>query len=208
MILRGSCFANLFASILSAWINAIHLRPLSSPVLFPRPFSFLAPNALERLAAGYAGGIRHLKAEIALKEGQLRDYEGRIGREFAHERYRSQLADLRVELKLGLSDGTSEEARGKVGALAERIRELRVANEVEAAPERTSVRKVVRAERPVTARIQERMGEVPAIAELVMEMPESAGMPALVIPMPVKRAEDFRQNVARRRGDDRQLSLF
>ncbi len=77
----------------------------------------------------------------------------------------SHLADLRDELRLGLSDGASEEARGKVGELAERIRELRAANEVEAAPERTGVRKVVRAERPVTARIRERMGEVEARAD-------------------------------------------
>ena len=30
-------------------------------------------NAIERLANGYEGSIRHLKAEVSLKEGQLRD---------------------------------------------------------------------------------------------------------------------------------------
>ena len=41
--------------------------------------------------------------------------------------------------------------------LAEKIKALRAANTVEAAPERV-VRKAVRAERPVTARIRERGG--------------------------------------------------
>ena len=100
-------------------------------------------NALERLANGYEGSIRHLKAEMALRNGQLRDYEGRVGKEFEHDRYASQLADLRDELRMGLSDGASEEARGKVAELAEKIRELRAANEVEAAPERTGARKAV-----------------------------------------------------------------
>jgi hypothetical protein len=42
-------------------------------------------NALEHLADGYEDDIRRLRADIAVKEGQLRDYEGRIGKPFAHE---------------------------------------------------------------------------------------------------------------------------
>ncbi len=115
-------------------------------------------NALERLADRYEGDIRHLKAEIAVKEGQLRDFESRLGRPFEHEDYQSQLADLRDRLKFGLSEHAPEGGE-PVAELAGRIKALRDSVTVEAAPERT-VRKAVWAERPVTARIRERMKEV------------------------------------------------
>ena len=49
----------------------------------PGPLAVL--NAIKRLANGYEEKIEHLRANVAVKEGQLRDYEGRIGRPFAHE---------------------------------------------------------------------------------------------------------------------------
>ena len=111
-------------------------------------------NALDRLADGYEGDIRHLKAEIAVKQGQLKDYETRLGKPFPHEDYASQLADLRDRLKLGLSE-KAPEGGTPTAELAEQIKALRASVTVEAAPERV-VRKAVRAERPVTARIRER----------------------------------------------------
>jgi hypothetical protein len=165
-------------------------------------------NALERVADGYESDIRHLKAEIAVKQGQFKDFESRLGREFEHESYRSELTDLRDRLKLGLSEHAPEGGES-VAELAEKIKVLRESVTVEATPERT-VRKTVRAERPVTARIRERMVEKP-VAEAVEVKPEpvaSAEPPAQVIPMPVKPVEDYRQNVTRRREDGKQMSLF
>ena len=162
--------------------------------------------ALERLAGGYERDIGGYKAEIALKQGQLRDYESRLGNPFQHEEYANQLADLRDQLQLGLSEHPPAGST-PMAELAERIRALRASVTVEAAPERVT-RKVTRAERPVTARIRERRGEVKA--EPVAES-RPAEPPTLVIPMPVptKPTVDHRQTEARRRqgeGAQRRLS--
>jgi hypothetical protein len=65
--------------------------------------------------------------------------------------------DLRDKFKHGPSEYPPEGLHS-VAELAEKIEASRAANTVEAAPERT-VRKAVKAERPVTARIRERIGE-------------------------------------------------
>ena len=104
----------------------------------------------------------------------MRDYESRVGKPFAHAEYMSQLSDLRDQLKLGLSEHPPE-GLTPVSELAERIKALREANTVEVAPER-AVRKAARAERPVTARIRERIGEQAAQADL--ESACDAGQPA------------------------------
>ena len=123
-------------------------------------------NAVERLVGGYEHEREDIQAEIALKQGQLKDYEARLGKRFEHEEYRRQLADLRDQLKLGLSEKPPEGGT-PVAELADRIGKLRAENAVEAAPERIGTRKAARAERPVTARIRERMVEGPAMTEAV-----------------------------------------
>ena len=179
-------------------------------------------NALERLSDGYEGDIRHLKAEIGVKEGQLGDYKARLGAEFQHAEYQSQLADLRDRLKLGLSEKPPEGGE-PVTEIAEKIKALRSSNEVEAAPVRTGTRKVTRAEQPVTARIRERRAvepqaeEQPLIAQSVPEIVEAEEpiklqpIPAITIdmPLPDKPAIDYRENISsRRKGHNAQLRLF
>ncbi len=182
------------------------------------PGSRAVLNAVERLVGGYEHEREDIEAEIALKQGQLKDYEARLGKRFEHEEYRRQLADLRDQLKLGLSEKPPEGGT-PVAELAERIGKLRTENAVEAAPERVGTRKTARAERPVTARIRERMrvtiGEPDAepVGETVREplaVPVAEPVPAVVIPMPepVKPAVDYRQRVAGRKGDGRQMTLF
>jgi hypothetical protein len=169
-------------------------------------------NALERLAGGYDDDIRYLKSEIALKEGQHRDYESRLGKPFEREEYQSQLADLRDQLKLGLSE-RAPAGGTPVAELAERIRELRASVTVEAAPERVT-RKAVRAERPVVARIRERRAET-------VDQPtgEVIALPVPIEVKPVEPTDDdeppaekpsgFRADATRRRqGNGRQMSLF
>ena len=181
-------------------------------------------NALQRLADGYDYDCRSLRAEIGVKQGQLRDYESRVGKPFAHADYMSQLSDLRDQLRIGLSEKPPEEGT-PVTVLAERIKALREANTVEAAPERT-VRKAARAERPVTARIRERIGDKPVeaaqepMAAVVEPTPEpvkepEAVQPAepepVVIPMPepVKPMNGHAKAVAKRRQEkEAQLRLF
>lgn len=120
--------------------------------------------------------------------------------------------DLRDLLKLGPSEKPPEGGES-VPELAEKIKGLKAANTVEAAPERT-VRRAARAERPVTAMIRERK----AAESVTMEEPVEAtpGPAALVeapkliaIPEPVKPVGIYRQKVVvGREGDGRQSTLF
>ena|ERR1019366_7428298 len=84
------------------------------------------------------------------------------GQPFAHEDYLKDLTKLRDELKAGLAGGVPEEGKEKpsVAELADKIKQLRAANTVEASPQRTAKRQVS-AEMPVTARIRCRTEEEP-----------------------------------------------
>ena len=87
-----------------------------------------------------------------------------------------------------------------MGNLASKVKAPRAANAIEAAPEMVVTPKAARAERPVTARIRERVSE-PDVEEAKPEPTEANPEPvAGVIPMPVegKQVDDFRQAVARR----------
>jgi hypothetical protein len=79
----------------------------------------------------------------------------RPGEPFEYAEYASPWADFRDSLKLGQSENIPEGAES-VAAKTEKVKALRVGNELEARPERV-VRKP-RAERPVMARIRERRG--------------------------------------------------
>jgi hypothetical protein len=112
-------------------------------------------NALERLAKGYGAECTHVQQDLTIAEAQLRDYQSRLGRPFAHEGYLAGLTTLRDQLKVGLSGTTpaSENAPAlDAPELAQRIKSLKGANTIEAAPLRASKRHLS-AEEPVTARI-------------------------------------------------------
>jgi hypothetical protein len=106
-------------------------------------------NAVTRLAQGDAGERTYAERDLALAQTQLRDYHARQGKPFTHDGYLKQLADLRDHLRIGLS-GIEQEG---VAEIAGKIKALRAANAVEAAPERTAGKKVS-AEEPVTSRIR------------------------------------------------------
>jgi hypothetical protein len=189
-------------------------------------------NAVERLAGSYPGQRDAASAELAIAEGQLRDHEARIGRPFPHDGYLAELTGLRDRLKSGLSQATPEPGTEPVpvAELADRIKALKAAHTIDAAPERTARRRID-AEEPVTARIRRRIESAPDI-ELPAEpappaaeppaaetapppriegpTPPAAIPPSIVMPSapaPIRPA--YRQQVARgRRQDQRQLSLF
>ncbi len=114
-------------------------------------------NALERLATGYDPEIRRIRQELVIAEGQMRDFQARLGKPFAHEAYLEELAALRGQLKAALAEGAPAPEPGQctVTDLAERIQALRTANTVEAAPAPTAKSRPL-AEEPVTARIRRR----------------------------------------------------
>ena len=188
-------------------------------------------NSLARLADSYKGERDATAQELAIAQTQQRDYEARIGRPFAHEAYQRELTELRDRLKAGLSQATPEPGTDPVpvAEIAERIKALKAGNAIEAAPERTSPRRIA-AEEPVTARIRRRseastlIDPSPSETETVIEPPVEKPAPAhleasapaeqshtvIDLPFPpTESAHGHRQHVARtRRQDQRQLSLF
>jgi hypothetical protein len=115
-------------------------------------------NALERLANGYGSECVRVRQDLAIAESQLRDYCERLGKPFPHGKYLSELTELRDQLKAGLSAAThetSEDKEPRVIELADRIKALKAANTIEAAPQRIQ-RKQAALEEPITARIRRR----------------------------------------------------
>jgi hypothetical protein len=122
-------------------------------------------NALDRLAEGYGQECVHLRQDLTVAEAQLRDYQARLGQPFAHEEYLASLTALRDRLKgslSGVGGGERSEPQANAAELAEAIKRLKAANTVEAAPERTTGKRRVSAEEPVTARIRRRGVQQPA----------------------------------------------
>ncbi len=92
-------------------------------------------NALGRIAESYGERIEANTRELELCRTQLRDYEARLGRPFAHTAYIDELTDLRDRLKLALS-GTPAEGEPTAMELADRIKALKGSHQVEAVPVR------------------------------------------------------------------------
>jgi hypothetical protein len=194
-------------------------------------------NAVERLAGTYDGQRDATAADLAIAQGQLRDYDARRGRPFNHDAYLAELTSLRDQLKAGLSQATAETPTTSAGQpktpavseLAERIKSLKSAHTIDAAPERTAPRRIA-AEEPVTARIRRRSESMPAVeppaepepaATPVEVTPAKAApavhdepTPAVIHPIweqtpPARPATGYREHVARgRQHNVRQLSLF
>lgn len=117
-------------------------------------------NALDRLIESNPAEQQRAEQDRAVAEGQLRDYRSRLGTEFAQAEYLRELSGLRDRLQQGLA-GRVSEGEPSVAEVAEQIGRLRAANKVEGVTKRPMNRSTHHAERPVTARIRERMaGEV------------------------------------------------
>ena len=113
-------------------------------------------NALERLASGYRVEHERASRDVSVAEGQLADYRSRLGGEFKYDGYQRSLAELRDQLKAGLSGGEVKEGEPSVPELAERIKAMREANAIEALPHRVGGRTPPIAERPVAACVREK----------------------------------------------------
>jgi len=142
-------------------------------------------NAVDRLARGYGLECDRFRQELVVAEGQLRDYQARVGQPFPHDAYLSQLAALRDQLKSGLSGAQPQEGEPTVAELAERIKALKAAHSIEATPQRVR-QKRSSAEEPVTARIRRKTAgispseaavEAGALADPVMSpLPEPTAL--------------------------------
>ena len=146
-------------------------------------------NALERLANGCGSESPRVRQDLSIAEGQLRDYQARLGKPFQHDQYLFELTELRDQLKAGLSasaQARGDEARQAVAGIAERIKALKAAHSIEAAPQRIR-QKHATAEEPVTARIRRRKEAVPA-ADAVIQ-PEAAASPSGTSQLPESTAQ-------------------
>jgi hypothetical protein len=122
-------------------------------------------NALDRLAEGYGSECERVHRDLGVGEGQLRDYQARLGKPFLHDGYLNELSCLRDQLKAGLSTTEPKEGEPKASEIAERIKALRAANSVEPAAARSAQPRSV-AEEPVTARIRRQAHSTPMPQDL------------------------------------------
>ena len=137
-------------------------------------------NALERLANAYGSECVRVRQDLAIAEGQLRDYQASLGKPFHHDDYLSELTGMRDQLKAGLSataQAQDEEGKPTVSELAERIKALKAAHSIDAMPQRVR-QKQSTGEEPVTARIRRRTKELLGTGQAIQ--PEGVGAPAVV----------------------------
>jgi hypothetical protein len=136
-------------------------------------------NALERVVGAYGSESVRVRQDLAIAESQLRDYQARLGKPFLHD----------------------------VSELAERIKALKAARNIEATPQRVR-QKQSSAEEPVTARIRRRTKVVHADGPLLH--PDMAALGPAASPPPeseqnssTDREMTFRERIAteRRRPD-------
>ena len=92
-------------------------------------------NAVERTVGSYAEEEAKTQRDLEIAQGQLRDYETRLGTRFAHTDYLEALAELRDHLEAALSSPT--EALDTESIVAD-IHALKAAHTIEAVPERTA----------------------------------------------------------------------
>jgi hypothetical protein len=127
-----------------------------------------------------------VRQDLTISEGQLRDYQARLGKPFTHEGYLSELTSLRDQLKAGLSGAPQKKGKEEglsISELAVRIKAIKAAHSVEPTPQRVR-QKHSSAEEPITARIRRRTEALPvsdratepdvgALTTLVSQPPES-----------------------------------
>lgn len=141
----------------------------------------LVLNALERLANAYGSECDRVRQDLAIAEAQLRDYQARLGKPFAHDSYLAELITLGDQLKSGLSASAYEsgtDKRPSTPELAEKIKSLKAANNVEVTPQRAR-QKHSSAEEPITARIRRRAEEAPVSDPVVGTTAATDAKPSL-----------------------------
>jgi N12 class adenine-specific DNA methylase len=118
-------------------------------------------NALARLTDDLPDEVQRARQEHQVAQTQLRDYQGRLGTAFPHDRYLAELGSLRDDLRHALSGRSNDptaEAPPDAAQVADRIKALKAGQTLDAPAART-VRSGPTAETPVTERVRERVGQ-------------------------------------------------
>jgi hypothetical protein len=140
-------------------------------------------NAVERLIGSAAPEREKIVRDLGIALGQLRDYEARLGAGFAHAGYLEELTGLRNQLEAALSGTTQQVSDTPVCAVDEivkRIKTLKAANTLEAAPARTAPRPQATVEEAITTRIRQRREDEPPPQLETTPPPVSPATPALL----------------------------
>jgi hypothetical protein len=139
----------------------------------------------------YAGEREKTQRDLDIAQGQLSDYEARLGGTFAHAAYLEELTSLRdqLETRLSASESTPEtDALPPVHVLVARIKALKAAHTLDAAPERSATRRSATAEASVTTRIRQRLQNISTPQEETTDSDVSlvATHPPTPVPQPVE----------------------
>jgi hypothetical protein len=116
-------------------------------------------NAVERLIGSAATEREKIARDLGIAQGQLRDYEARLGAGFAHAGYLNELTGFRNQLEAALSSNAQQVSDAPVSAvdeIVERIKTFKAANTLEATPVRTAPRPQATVEEAITTRIRQR----------------------------------------------------
>jgi hypothetical protein len=159
-------------------------------------------NAVERLIGNAQAEREKIARDLGIAQGQLRDYEARLGAGFAHTDYLNELTGLRNQLEAALSSTTQQVSDAPVWAVDEivkRIKTLKAANTLEAAPVRTAPRPQATIEEAITTRIRQRREDEPPPQPEMTPAPVSAETPAPLPPTAPEHAASLLQDQGERR---------
>jgi hypothetical protein len=159
-------------------------------------------NAVERLISTAASERDKTARDLTIAQGQLRDYDTRLGTGFAHAGYLEELTGLRNQLEAVLSSTAPEATEGSlptVGALVERLKTLKAAHTLDAAPLRSALRSTATVEEAITTRIRQREQTeaaplpeaVPALVSPAQPAPQPATAPARPATLPQAQPEPW-----------------
>ena len=140
-------------------------------------------NAVERLIGSAEAERDTARRDLAIAQGQLRDYEARLGTGFTHAAYLEALTTLRNQLEAALASTAQDGAEGSlpsVGALVERLKALHAAHTLDAAPERAAPRPTATVAEAITTRIRQREQAEAAPQPEDVPSPVSPTTPALL----------------------------
>jgi N12 class adenine-specific DNA methylase len=142
-------------------------------------------NAVERLIGSAATEHEKTARDLGIAQGQLRDYEARLGAGFAHAGYLNELTGLRNQLEAALSSNTQQVSDTPVSVVDEivtRIKTLKAAHTLEATPARTAPRPQATVEEAITTRIRQRAQVEPPPQMETTPLPVSPATPAPLPP--------------------------
>lgn len=154
-------------------------------------------NAVDRLLASAAQDRDTTRRDLAIAQGQLRDYTARLGAAFPHIAYLEALTDLRHQLAQALSSTAQADATAPTLAdLVARLTALHAAHTLDASPARTAARATTTVAEAITTRIRQHQAPIPPQATNV-RLPE-APAPLVLVPVDGSAPRPATPNARRR----------